>query len=371
MTKPTGPREGDEYGYDPARECAARARDKIERRAAKAEESREDLRQISKVLKLPKITSVPKTGPKPSLMKIIKAGQEIRTDPAPNPADIAFMARQLVQATLPHSDPGKVDAWSRTNGNLTLTIRPGWDHEKREFLGYPYGTIPRLLLFWITTEALRTGSRRLYLGNSLAAFMRALGLDPDNGGLGAKRSDARRLKDQMIRLFRATISFDRRGEHKHEWLDMQIAPEGSMCVWWDFNDTGQEDLFSSWIDLNERFFNAIINAPVPVDMRALYALKRSPLALDLYALVSYRAYIATQTGKSQFVTWEQLMGQLGTDYAHVQHFRSKTKAALCKIKSVYPGLKLGPKQGGIQILPGASAVPPKPAKRQLLPPPEG
>ena len=26
---------------------------------------------------------------------------------------------------------------------------------------YPYGTIPRLLLFWMTTEALRTGSRQL------------------------------------------------------------------------------------------------------------------------------------------------------------------------------------------------------------------
>jgi hypothetical protein len=369
MTKPTGPREGDEYGYDPARECAARERDKIERRAAKAEESREDLRQISKVLKLPKITSVPKTGPKPSLMKIIKAGQEIRTDPEPNPADIVFMTRQLVQATLPHSDPGKVDAWSRTNGNLTLTIRPGWDHEKRRSLGYPYGVIPRLLLFWITTEALRTGSRRLYLGSSLAAFMRALGLDPDNGSTGAKRSDARRLKDQMLKLFRATISFDRKDEHKHEWLDMQLVPHGGMCVWWDFNNAGQEGLFSSWIDLNEYFFQAITSAPVPVDMRALDALKRSPLALDLYAFVSYRAYVATQTGRPQFISWEQLMGQLGTGYGRVDHFRAKAKGALRKIKAVYPGLKLGPKLGGIEILPGASAVPPKASRRKALSPP--
>jgi hypothetical protein len=309
--------------------------------------------------------------PKPSHMKIIQAGQEIRTDPEPNPADIAFMARQLVQATLPHSDPGKVESWKRTNGNLTLRIRPGWDHQKDQSLGYPYGVIPRLLLFWITTEALRTGSRRLYLGSSLAAFMRALGLDPDNGSTGAKRSDARRLKDQMMRLFQATISFDRIADGRHQWLNMQIAPEGSMCLWWDFNDTSQEDLFSSWIDLNERFFQAITSAPVPVDMRALHALKRSPLALDLYAFVSYRAYVATQTGKAQFITWAQLMGQLGADYSDVDNFRKKTKAALRKIKSVYPGLKLGPKQGGIQILPGASAISPKPAKRQLSPPSEG
>jgi len=311
-------------------------------------------------------------GPKVSHLKIIKAGQEIRTDPEPNPADIAFMARQLVQATLPHSDPGKVESWKRTNGNLTLRIRPGWDHDKDQSLGYPYGTVPRLLLFWVTTEALRTGNRRLYLGNSLAAFMRQLGLDPDNGGIGAKRSDARRLKDQMLRLFRAIISFDRRDEHKHEWLDMQLVPHGAMCVWWDFSDTSQGDLFSSWIDINEYFFQAITSAPVPVDMRALKALKRSPLALDLYAFVSYRAYVATQTGKTQFITWEQLMEQLGTDYGRVDHFRTKAKAALRKIKAVYPGLKLGPNQGGIEILPGASAVQPQPAKRQLpLPSSEG
>ncbi|MBV8524986.1 MAG: hypothetical protein JOY71_23180 [Acetobacteraceae bacterium] len=298
----------------------------------------------------------------PQHMRIIQAGGEIRTQPEPDPADIAFMARQLIQATLPHSDPGKVEIWERRNGNLTLRIRPGWDHDRNRALGYPYGTIPRLLLFWITTEALRTKSRRLYLGNSLAAFMRELGLDPTRGG---RCSDATRLRDQMMRLFRAIISFDRIEDERHHWLDMQIAPEGCTSLWWDFHYPTQNDLFSSWIDLNERFYAAIIAAPVPVDMRALRALKRSPLALDLYAFVSYKAFVATQTGKVQFITWEQLMGQLGQDYSDVRDFRRKTKAALHKIKAVYPGLILGDRKGGIEIQPGASAaVPPKRARRK-------
>jgi hypothetical protein len=303
--------------------------------------------------------------PKLSHMKIIQAGQEIRTFPEPDPADIAFMARQLIQATLPHSDPGNVEAWERTNGNLSLVIRPGWNRKKRISIGYPYGVIPRLLLFWITTEALRTGNPRLELGASLNAFMRDLGLDPATGG--GPRSDARRLRNQMERLFRATISFELENDQSQRWLDMQVAPEGEL--WWDFHDPDQQGLFSSWIELNPKFFQAITSAPVPVDMRALKSLKRSPLALDLYAFVSYRAYIATQTGKTQFITWEQLMRQFGTDYGRVDNFRAKTKAALRKIKTVYPGLKLGPKHGGIQILPGASSVPPKPAKRELPPPP--
>jgi hypothetical protein len=302
-------------------------------------------------------------GAKVSHLKIIQAGQEIRTAPEPNPADLAFMARQLVQATLPHSDPGDVPAWTRTNGKMGLTVRPGWDRKRNRSIGYPYGVIPRLLLFWITTEALRTKSRRLELGDSLAGFMRELGLDPQRGG---PRSDAYRLRDQMDRLFQASISFDR--TDTTEWLNMPVA--AGAALWWDPRDPEQTSMFGSWLLLNQDFFDAITAAPVPVDMRALEALKRSPLALDLYAFVSYRAYVATQTGKAQFITWEQLMEQLGTDYAHVQHFRAKTKAALKKIKVVYPGLKLGPKQGGIEILPGASAVPPKASRRKAIPPVE-
>ena len=30
--------------------------------------------------------------------------------------DIAFLARQLVQATLPHTDPGNVEVWMRREG---------------------------------------------------------------------------------------------------------------------------------------------------------------------------------------------------------------------------------------------------------------
>ena len=41
---------------------------------------------------------------------------------------------------------------------------------------YTYGSIPRLLLFWITTEAVRTKARRIEFGRSLTAFMLELGL---------------------------------------------------------------------------------------------------------------------------------------------------------------------------------------------------
>src|SRR5215212_2585060 len=99
--------------------------------------------------------------------KIMDAAEVINQDPG-DIGDAAWMCRQLIQATLPHSDPGDVPAWTRTNGHESLTIRAGWDHKTGKSIGYPFGTIPRLLMFWLTTEIVRTGKRRIEMGGSLA-----------------------------------------------------------------------------------------------------------------------------------------------------------------------------------------------------------
>lgn len=265
--------------------------------------------------------------------------------------DAAFLARELVQASLPHKNPGDVPAWTRSNGNATLVIQPGWNAAKGKSVGYPYGTIPRLLLFWITTEAIRTKSRRLELGRSLSEFMAELGLSPETGG--GKRGDARRLRDQMERLFQSRIGFQKQIEEGARtgsaWLNMEVAPKG--CLWWDTKHPDQAALWGSWIQLGEDFYAAVTAAPVPVDMRALRALKRSPLALDLYSWLTYEAFRAHKSGKARFETWEQLHAHMGGEYKNMGDFRRKAKLALRKIRVVYPGLKLGKKQGGIEVAP--------------------
>jgi hypothetical protein len=290
-------------------------------------------------------------------LKLLDAAEAIRFDP--DKTEAAFMARQLVQATLPHKNPGDVPAWSRTNGNLTLGIQPSWDFEKGKSIGYPYGTIPRLLLFWMTTEALRTKNPRLELGNSLASFMRQLGLDPSRGG---KRSDAKRLRDQMRRLFQASISFHQTREEKgrkgEAWLDMKVAPEG--VLWWDDKKPEQSALWGSWIELGKQFFEAITAAPVPVDMRALKALKRSPLALDLYAWATYTAFQTQKTGQSRSISWEWLQEQFGAEYSTIKNFSQKARLALRKVQAVYPNLGIEFEKGGVKVLPCNPAVTIKP-----------
>lgn len=264
--------------------------------------------------------------------------------------DAAYLARELVQASLPHSNPGNVPLWTRQNGELTLAIQPGMNIRTGKSYGYPYGTIPRLLLFWITTEAVRVRSPRLELGHSLNGFMAELGLNPDTGG--GKRGDAKRLRDQMERLFRSRFSLERYQANEEQastsWIDMQVAPKGQL--WWSEKQPDQGALWGSWIELGEDFYQAITAAPVPVDMRALRALKRSPLALDLYAWLTYEAFRAQRSRRPRFENWVQLHGHMGGEYADVDNFRKKVKAALKKIRAVYPGLKLGKRQGGIEVL---------------------
>lgn len=310
----------------------------------------------------------------PSQQKLLDAAEAIRLNP--EAVEKAYMARELVQCTLPHRDPGNVEQWARTNGNMTLGITPGRDIRKNRSLGYPYGSIPRLLLFWLTAEAVRTKSPHIELGNSLDEFMREVGLNPETGG--GKRGDAKRLREQMLRLFRARISieFDTqdRGESGLAWDDMQVAPDG--MLWWDARRPEQSTLWGSWIELGAKFFAAITARPVPVDMRVLRALKRSPLALDLYAWATYKSFVLSLKpgiGKSTVVLsiaatgvvpWVALQQQFGTDLKTPKNFRQKARAALKKIQTVYPDLKLEFPAGGVRVLPSSKpSVPPLPRAR--------
>jgi hypothetical protein len=299
---------------------------------------------------------------------ILSAAVEVRDQP--NDEDLTYMARELVQCTLPHSDPGQVPFWKRTNGNLTLSIVSDYDPQTGELVGYPYGSIPRLVLFWLTTEALRTGSRRLELGRTYGSFLRDLGLDPNTGG--GKRGDALRVRNQTRRLFTSRISFIQsyQGEHHGEEMNaearVQMSIASKSLLWWDPKRPNQTNLWGSWVELSPEFFQAITSAPVPLDMRALKALKRSPLALDLYAWATHKSNSVARKGREQFIPWISLSAQFGSDYSNHLDFKRKAKAALRKIEAVYPGLKLRDATGGVVVLPTSrSAVAPKNVRRIL------
>ena len=84
-------------------------------------------------------------------------------------ADTGFMARLLTLCSLPRTNPGHQLQYKRVNGPYTLIMTAVGQ------TGLPFGNLPRLLLAWVCTEAVRTRSRKLVLGSSLSEFMRKLG----------------------------------------------------------------------------------------------------------------------------------------------------------------------------------------------------
>ena len=84
--------------------------------------------------------------------------------------DLGFMARLLALCSLPRTNPGNRTQYVRRNGPYKLGMTAGIDNK------LPFGNLPRLILAWVCTEAVRTQSRVLILGSSLSEFMDKLGM---------------------------------------------------------------------------------------------------------------------------------------------------------------------------------------------------
>ena len=178
--------------------------------------------------------------------------------------DMGFMARMLALCSLPRTNPGNRLRYVRRNGPFTLVMNAGGLHR------LPFGNFPRLLMAWISTEAVRTGNREIVIGRSLSAFMRKLGINSDSGG---KRGEHTRLRNQMKRLFHCTVSLvyeDKNGGDAS--VSALIARRTEF--WWDPKRPDERTLWDSKIELSEDFFKEIIRNPVPLDMNILKAMKR-------------------------------------------------------------------------------------------------
>ena len=261
--------------------------------------------------------------------------------------DLGFMARLMALCSLPRTNPGKQKEYKRVNGPYTLYMIAGGGNK------LPFGNLPRLLMAWVCTEAVRTQSRELVLGRSLSKFMRTLGAYNSGG------QPQTRLRNQMKRLFGCTVSLIYEDERGEQFVSSLIAERGEF--WWNERKPDDPSLWDSKIELGEKFFHEIIRHPVPLDMNTLTALKRSTLGLDLYLWLTYRTFTLRAPLR---LSWRQVYRQFGahpskaSDNNTVQAFRYKVLRELKKIKLAWPDLNYATAKGVLILLPSAPVIAP-------------
>lgn len=263
--------------------------------------------------------------------------------PADETGNMAFMARILVLATMPHSKTDEL-VWMRRNGDFELRMVADPRY------GLPYGSQARLILAWVTTQAIKTRCPVVDLGSTMSGFMKELGITPTGGRYGS----IQRFKEQTQRLFTTgvTFTYDNADEG---WMDKRYLLTEMTNLWWK---PGQFEAVTkpSQVCLSPVFFDELSRHPVPFDLRALASLRKSPLAMDIYCWLTYRYHTLQNP---TVISWESLMMQFGCNYASKHQFRQKFLLQLAKVKVLYPKANIEeiPKRG-VKMWPSPTHITP-------------
>lgn len=258
---------------------------------------------------------------------------------------ISFQYVPLIQCSFPHADPGDQTRFTRRNGWLELTLA-----SHRPDTGLPYGVPARLLTIYCATEALRTRSPEIFLGNSVQEFLRRLDVPVTRGERGSLRVYA----NQLLRLVHCAISIDenmrdasgRTGLHIRQALFVEEAR-----LWWDpESGVGQ----GSSLVLSSILFESMLERSAPLSTAAIRLLRKSPMDLDVYAWLAHRLF---QLSRPSMISWAQLSGQFGHGYALLRKFRAFFAVSLKRVLELYPEANVKLTAAGLMLLPSKPHVP--------------
>ena len=200
--------------------------------------------------------------PRPHFTRLDQVDQLVGASEAD--PDMGFMVRLMALCSLPRSNPGTRLQYKRVNGPYTLGMTAGINNK------LPYGNLPRLLLAWVCTEAVRTQSRELVLGASLSEFMRKLGMHTSGG---SERGDRTRLRNQMTRLFACTVSLIYEDSTGYKRVSSLVADEHEF--WWNPKRPDERTIWESKIELGEK----VLQRNHPASGAARYEHPEGPQAL--------------------------------------------------------------------------------------------
>ena len=268
--------------------------------------------------------------------------------------DIAFLFSGWAHAALPHRRIADDAVWRIETEHVTLLVEPGrkpLPGGENAWVGVPYGSRARLIMLYLQSEALRTGSRQVELGRSLSDWLVRLGIP-----LGGK--SYKDVKEQASRISRCRLSFHIQAGTRSGLINQNILDTAM------FLDGGgdQGDLFVETAKLSESFFEQLKKHPVPIEEAAISAINNNSMALDVYCWLAYRLH---SLQKPKPITWKALRVQFSPNVKQMFHFRAAFKDNLALAMAVYPEAKVEETENGLMLYPSRPPVAPK-APRMVI-----
>jgi hypothetical protein len=258
--------------------------------------------------------------------------------------DLLFQHTVLCQASLPYRNPGDdLRHWERKNGRAHLKILAGeaMHPERRELVlvGLPFGPKPRLILSHLNAEALRTGSPDIEVEDSLTAFVKRIGLDPNGHTIRTVKDQLARLAASIVRL--GVVLDDERAAT----VNLPLVERFEL---WFPKDDRQRVLWPSTVRLNPTYFESLQKHAVPLHPKALGAMSHSAMALDVYAWLAQRLH-RIKPERPQFISWAALREQFGWHYGRMDNFKRVFRGVLRTVLTQYPDAKLDLDERGMTL----------------------
>ena len=241
--------------------------------------------------------------------------------------------------------------WRRDGHRTTLLVESG-RNRKGSLIGVPYGSIARLILLYLQTEAVRTNSPEVELGRSMKSWMLRMSLTTGGKTYQLVTEQARRISACRLTFF---TERDNGMESRHNGAFVQDAITFASVI-----DDDQPSLWQDRVRLDPSFWRSLREHPVPVREEAIRAIGTRSLAIDVYVWLAYRLH---SLSKPTPVSWAAIHGQFGAGFRLVRQIKPSFLEALGLARAVYPEARVDADKQGLMLHPSPPAVPKMEARR--------
>jgi len=255
----------------------------------------------------------------------------------------------FAMTSLPHK---RVDEafWKRQGHRATLLVESGRTRDGK-IIGVPYGSIARLILLYLQTEAVRTKSPEVELGRSMKAWMVRMSLSAGGKTYQLVAEQARRISVCRLTFFTDLANTELRSNGAFVQSSISLAGLGN---------ESQPTLWQDRVRLDDGFWRSLRDHPVPVREEALRAIGTRSLAIDVYIWLAYRLHSLT---KPTPITWSAVHAQFGAGFKLVRQIKPTFMEALQLALAVYPEARVDIEREGVVLHPSLPAIPRHEARR--------